>query len=470
MHSDGTYFPTFSLSFRDADSLYYRATAEVDNTPLELTIVEKPDAFTQGKKKTISLQVANPRKNDVRNVVLDVSGTGITATPAKMFIGNLASGAKIPVNFTVSPDQESQLILTVTYNNGNNPHKVTMDLPITFGIDKMQANPVVSNVQVTSAGGIYHITGDVNNAGLETANTVTVTSLSPAIPQDPYKTYVVGALKPDDFGSFEVTFSANGTTSIPLQLSFKDTNGNQYSTLQEVKISASATNFTEQRRIESPLSHYRYNNCYWCLYWWMVLLREKEQEVTGPMDDQPVMLFRDVVKVYPLPAGDVTALDGVSFRVDRGEFISIMGPSGSGKSTLLNLMGCLDTPTSGDIFISGTRIGDMSDIELTNLRRDRIGFIFQYFNLFPLLNIIENVTFPMMLKSQKEVDPEKGKEVLRSVQLDDKLFTPYTHRSFRAGSSSGLPLHGHSSTIPTSFSAMSRQETLIPRPVTVSWT
>ena len=135
------------------------------------------------------------------------------------------------------------------------------------------------------------------------------------------------------------------------------------------------------------------------------------------------MIFRDVVKVYPLPAGDVVALDGVSFRVDRGEFISVMGPSGSGKSTLLNLMGCLDTPTSGDIIISGTRIGDMSDSDLTSLRRDRIGFIFQYFNLFPLLNIIENVTFPMMLKTGKGVDPEQGKEVLRAVQLDDTLFT-----------------------------------------------
>ena len=135
------------------------------------------------------------------------------------------------------------------------------------------------------------------------------------------------------------------------------------------------------------------------------------------------MLFSDVTKVYPLPAGDVRALDGVSFRVDRGEFISIMGPSGSGKSTLLNLMGCLDTPTEGDIFISGTRIRDMSDVELTSLRRDRIGFIFQYFNLFPLLNIIENVTFPMMLKTGKGVDPERGREVLRSVQLDDSLFT-----------------------------------------------
>ena len=145
--------------------------------------------------------------------------------------------------------------------------------------------------------------------------------------------------------------------------------------------------------------------------------------MTGPMNNEPVMVFRDVLKVYPLPAGDVTALDGVSFQVERGEFISIMGPSGSGKSTLLNLMGCLDTPTSGDIWIGGIRIKDMSDTELTSLRRDRIGFIFQYFNLFPLLNIIENVTFPMMLRTGKGVDPERGKEVLRAVQLDDKLFT-----------------------------------------------
>jgi hypothetical protein len=248
---DGTYYPTFSLSFRDADSLYSRATVQVDNTPLELTIVDKPDAFSLSKKKTIFMQVANPRNSDLRNVVLEVSGTGITATPARTFIGNLASGAKIPVNVTVTPEQETSLILTVSYNNGNNPQKVRMDLPITFGIDKKQANPVISNVQVKSESGIYHITGDVNNAGLETANTVMVTSLSPAVPQDPYKAYVVGALKPDDFGSFEVTFSANGTSSIPIQLSYKDTDGNQYNSVQDVKISAPATN--SQNSIPSNL-------------------------------------------------------------------------------------------------------------------------------------------------------------------------------------------------------------------------
>src|SRR5208283_1437998 len=138
---------------------------------------------------------------------------------------------------------------------------------------------------------------------------------------------------------------------------------------------------------------------------------------------QPVIQFSDVTKIYPLKAGDVTALSHISFEVERGEFISIMGPSGSGKSTLLNLMGCLDTPTTGDIFMSGIGVRDMSDIELTNLRRDRIGFIFQYFNLFPLLNIIENVSFPQMLKSGKGVNDDKAREVLHAVQLDEKLYT-----------------------------------------------
>ena len=136
----------------------------------------------------------------------------------------------------------------------------------------------------------------------------------------------------------------------------------------------------------------------------------------------PVIQFKDVVKIYPLRSGDVTAINHISFDVERGEFISIMGPSGSGKSTLLTMMGCLDTPTSGDIFISGIGVRDMSDTELTNLRRDRIGFIFQYFNLFPLLNIIENVSFPQMLKSQQQVDERRAVEKLRAVQLGERLY------------------------------------------------
>jgi putative ABC transport system ATP-binding protein len=167
----------------------------------------------------------------------------------------------------------------------------------------------------------------------------------------------------------------------------------------------------------------------------MVLLHEKE-EVTTPMDNKPVMVFKDVVKVYSLPSGDVTALEGVSFQVDRGEFISVMGPSGSGKSTLLNLMGCLDTPTSGDIYISGTRTGDMSDKELTNCGGTGSVYI-SVFRLSSLLNII-GTSFPMVLKCQ---ETWAGKSVLcQSGSVDDSLFT-HTPWKFRRSATTGCRKH-----------------------------
>jgi hypothetical protein len=243
---DGTYYPTFSLSFRDADSLYYRAPVKVDNTPLDLTVLDKPDTFSQGKKKTVNLQVANPRKNKVRNVALEVMGGGMAVNPTRMFIGDLGAGMKVPVNITITPEKATIALMRLTYDNGDNPHNTTVELPITFGEDKKQANPIMSNVQVKTESGIYHVTGDVNNAGLETANTVMVTALKPAVPQDPYKTYVVGALKPDDFGSFEVTFTADsGITSIPVELSYKDTDGNIFTSVQDVKISSSGVSASQ---------------------------------------------------------------------------------------------------------------------------------------------------------------------------------------------------------------------------------
>ena len=141
------------------------------------------------------------------------------------------------------------------------------------------------------------------------------------------------------------------------------------------------------------------------------------------MSDEPLLRFEAVSKVYPLPAGDVVALDRVSLTVDAGEFIAVMGPSGSGKSTLLHLMGCLDVPTSGKISLSGQDISGMSDDDLTGLRRDRIGFIFQQFNLIPLLSAVENVEFPLTLTIGREESRRRAIEVMRAVHLDDALFT-----------------------------------------------
>ena len=141
------------------------------------------------------------------------------------------------------------------------------------------------------------------------------------------------------------------------------------------------------------------------------------------MSDEPLLRFEAVSKVYPLPAGDVVALDRVSLTVDAGEFIAVMGPSGSGKSTLLHLMGCLDVPTGGKISLSGQDTSGMSDDDLTGLRRDRIGFIFQQFNLIPLLSAVENVEFPLTLTIGREESRRRAIEVMRAVHLDDALFT-----------------------------------------------
>ena len=131
----------------------------------------------------------------------------------------------------------------------------------------------------------------------------------------------------------------------------------------------------------------------------------------------------DVRKVYKLKAGDVNALQGISFDIQKGEFVAIMGPSGSGKSTLLNLIGCLDVPTSGELILAGRNVKDMSDDELTFLRRDEIGFIFQKFNLIPLLTAYENAEYPIILQQGRMDDEGKTARMLKMVGFGDDLMT-----------------------------------------------
>jgi putative ABC transport system ATP-binding protein len=118
----------------------------------------------------------------------------------------------------------------------------------------------------------------------------------------------------------------------------------------------------------------------------------------------------------------VVALDDVNLEIARGEMVSIIGPSGSGKSTLLNLIGGLDRPTSGEILIDGAGAGTLSDDELTRLRRDKIGFIFQFFNLLPSLSCLENVALPLHLRGwpRKKVE-NRAAELLNLVQLGHRV-------------------------------------------------
>lgn len=110
-----------------------------------------------------------------------------------------------------------------------------------------------------------------------------------------------------------------------------------------------------------------------------------------------IVVLEDVKKTYPLGKTEVQAVKGVSFAIEKGDFISIVGPSGSGKSTILNMIGCIDVPTSGSVVIAGQETKTLNDKQLTNLRHQVLGFIFQSFNLVPVLNVYENIEFPLLL-------------------------------------------------------------------------
>ncbi len=138
---------------------------------------------------------------------------------------------------------------------------------------------------------------------------------------------------------------------------------------------------------------------------------------------QPILEARDLTKRYALGETTVDALRGVSLTVQPGEFVALMGASGSGKSTLLHLLGGLDRPTSGQVILGGETISDLDDDAATRLRRDRTGFVFQFFNLIPLLDAAENVGLPFTIAGQ---DPRRGeaadriRDVFKLVDLAGK--------------------------------------------------
>ena len=137
-----------------------------------------------------------------------------------------------------------------------------------------------------------------------------------------------------------------------------------------------------------------------------------------------IVRLENVKKVYSLGKAEVQAVRGVSFSIEKGDFASIVGPSGSGKSTILNLIGCIDQPTEGTVIINGTATEGLKDKALTNLRHETLGFIFQSFNLIPVLNVYENIEFPLLLgknKMSKKETREWIEYLVEAVGLKDHI-------------------------------------------------
>ncbi len=133
-----------------------------------------------------------------------------------------------------------------------------------------------------------------------------------------------------------------------------------------------------------------------------------------------ILKTENITKVYEVGNNDLKALDNVNISIHKGEFVSIVGTSGSGKSTLLNMLGGLDKPSKGRVIVDGDNLRNLSDEELTIFRRRKIGFVFQHYNLVPILNVYENITLPTQLDGKK-VDEEYLSEIVNTLGISDKL-------------------------------------------------
>ncbi|MDA0882167.1 MAG: ABC transporter ATP-binding protein [Bacteroidetes bacterium] len=137
---------------------------------------------------------------------------------------------------------------------------------------------------------------------------------------------------------------------------------------------------------------------------------------------EELIKVKDITKVYEIGDQVVNALAGVDLIIKKNEYVALMGPSGSGKSTLMNMLGCLDTPSSGQYWLNGIDVANMSDDELAEVRNKEIGFVFQTFNLLPRYTSLENVTLPMIYGGANKADRHaRGMEVLEQVGLGDRV-------------------------------------------------
>lgn len=227
---EGTHFPIFTVSSDawGAQAIHSTLKVKVDSTDVRASIAKKPDAFSLSKKDTVNVSIVNPRDGDVTDVLIIPEGPGVDVSPSESYIGTLKAGSSVQVPFQVTPGKPTDLTFHVSFRNGDNKHTTDLILPLALGEDKMGAELVVNNIASSVSGGTTTLKGDVTNNGLTDAKSVLVTVGSPANPINPNPVYAIGNLQPDDFSSFEVTYTTTGTGPVPILVEFKDTDGSVF--------------------------------------------------------------------------------------------------------------------------------------------------------------------------------------------------------------------------------------------------
>ncbi|MEA2035063.1 MAG: hypothetical protein U9N40_06210 [Euryarchaeota archaeon] len=172
--------------------------------------------------------MGNPRDSELSAITITPVTNNIKSDQTGYFIGDLEQDESTEVTFAITPEEEGDLTFAMSYRNGVNDHSTTISIPMTFGMDKTGADLVVNEISASSSGATSTVSGDVTNAGLEEAFSVMVTVGEPAIPTNPNPVAVIGALEPDDFSGFEVTYTMQSTGQVPVLVTYKDKDGNIY--------------------------------------------------------------------------------------------------------------------------------------------------------------------------------------------------------------------------------------------------
>ncbi len=200
----------------------------MEEAELSLSAVEIPDPFVKDRADTVSLLVGNSKNVPITGIEIKPSGDGMVFQQTSFFIGKVGAHNTSTVDFTVTPEKEGTISFNVTYWSGINSHQTKLSIPVVFGLDKLAADPVITNVKITNDGGTSTLSGDISNVGLEDANALVVALNTPNAQNNPNSKYVVGKLEADDFSSFEISLMSDTGREIPLIMTYKDINGNPY--------------------------------------------------------------------------------------------------------------------------------------------------------------------------------------------------------------------------------------------------
>ena len=228
---EGTIFPTFTVSpsVYGSTPIHTQIPITIDATDIRAAVVDKPDNFAVYRTDAVNLSISNPREGNVTDVIVVPAGSGINVTPLESYTGVLQARSSVTVPFEITPvGSRANLTFHVRYKNGDNPHYADVVLPLNIGEDKTAAIPVINNIVLDTSGSYYHMTGDVNNAGITDAKSMVLTVGSPARAVEPYAEYSVGTLASDDFSGFDITFLSSDLSSVPLIVRWKDARGNSF--------------------------------------------------------------------------------------------------------------------------------------------------------------------------------------------------------------------------------------------------